>query len=115
MCPPLRRRNSSGEEEAIWKSPQSRKAENGAGETALNWSNKSQPGREMVAARPRTLAELGRVKGVGESKLKKYGPQLLESLAQVFTSGPRGPERAPQSGHPEVVRSLAFPEPVRRK
>jgi len=71
--------------------------------------------REMVAARPRTLAELGRVKGVGESKLKKYGPQLLESLAQVFTSGPRGPERAPQSGHPEVVRSLAFPEPVRRK
>ena len=71
--------------------------------------------REMVAARPRTLAELGRVKGVGESKLKKYGPQLLESLAQVFTSGPRGPERAPQSGHPEVVGSLAFPEPVRRK
>ena len=39
--------------------------------------------REMVAARPRTLAELGRVKGVGESKLAKYGPQLLESLSRL--------------------------------
>jgi len=39
--------------------------------------------REMVAAKPRTLAELGRVKGVGETKLQKYGPQLLESLARL--------------------------------
>jgi ATP-dependent DNA helicase RecQ len=36
--------------------------------------------REMVAARPRSLADLARVKGVGETKLKKYGPLLLEVL-----------------------------------
>ena len=45
--------------------------------------------REMIAARPRTLAELGRVKGVGETKLRKYGPLLLESILQAFGSGPR--------------------------
>jgi len=39
--------------------------------------------REMVAARPRTLAELGQVKGVGETKLQKYGAQLLESLSRL--------------------------------
>jgi ATP-dependent DNA helicase RecQ len=38
--------------------------------------------REMVAARPRSLADLARVKGVGETKLKKYGPQLLEVLKE---------------------------------
>jgi ATP-dependent DNA helicase RecQ len=47
--------------------------------------------REMVAARPRSLAELGRVKGVGETKLKKYGPQLLESILQSFGPAPRPP------------------------
>ena len=45
--------------------------------------------REMIAARPRTLAELGRVKGVGETKLRKYGPLLLDSILQAFGSGPR--------------------------
>jgi len=38
--------------------------------------------REMVAARPRSLADLARVKGVGETKLKKYGPLLLDVLMQ---------------------------------
>ena len=35
MCAPLMRRNCSGDDDAISKSPQSRNAENGAGETAL--------------------------------------------------------------------------------
>jgi ATP-dependent DNA helicase RecQ len=40
--------------------------------------------REMVATRPSTLAELGQVKGVGETKLRKYGPQLLDLLLHAF-------------------------------
>jgi DNA helicase-2/ATP-dependent DNA helicase PcrA len=34
----------------------------------------------IAAARPATLAELLRVPGVGDSKLRKYGEEVLEVL-----------------------------------
>ncbi|OZM78621.1 DNA helicase RecQ [Pseudonocardia sp. MH-G8] len=37
--------------------------------------------REIASRRPGTLAELGTVSGVGESKLARYGEQVLEALA----------------------------------
>ncbi|MEU8306203.1 DNA helicase RecQ [Actinomadura sp. NPDC048955] len=36
--------------------------------------------REIATALPTSLAELGRVNGVGENKLAKYGDQVLETL-----------------------------------
>ncbi len=36
--------------------------------------------RQIAVELPTTLAELGRVSGVGEAKLSSYGPQLLEAL-----------------------------------
>ncbi|MDT9682245.1 DNA helicase RecQ [Streptomyces sp. TRM76323] len=38
--------------------------------------------REIAAAPPATLAELGGVSGVGENKLAKYGQALLDALAE---------------------------------
>jgi ATP-dependent DNA helicase RecQ len=37
--------------------------------------------REIAATRPASLAELGKVSGIGESKLARYGQQVLEALA----------------------------------
>ncbi|HLL67427.1 MAG TPA: DNA helicase RecQ [Micromonosporaceae bacterium] len=37
--------------------------------------------REIATERPSTLAELGRVNGVGETKLARYGQQILDTLA----------------------------------
>ncbi|MCP4379509.1 MAG: HRDC domain protein [bacterium] len=34
----------------------------------------------MVVARPDSLAALGKIEGIGEAKIKKYGPKLLELL-----------------------------------
>lgn len=39
--------------------------------------------REIATALPTTLAELARVNGVGETKLAKYGDQVLETLASA--------------------------------
>jgi len=39
--------------------------------------------REIAAAPPATLAELALVNGVGETKLARYGPQILELLASA--------------------------------
>jgi ATP-dependent DNA helicase RecQ len=36
--------------------------------------------REIAAARPATLAELGRVQGVGEAKLQRYGAAMLDAV-----------------------------------
>jgi DNA helicase-2/ATP-dependent DNA helicase PcrA len=36
---------------------------------------------EIAARRPRTIAELSSVPGVGPAKLERYGPELLEALA----------------------------------
>jgi ATP-dependent DNA helicase RecQ len=38
---------------------------------------------EIAAARPATLAELALVNGVGETKLARYGQQILELLAEA--------------------------------
>ena len=38
--------------------------------------------REIAAVRPRTLDELGEIKGVGASKLQRYGARVLGVLAQ---------------------------------
>ena len=40
--------------------------------------------REMVALRPTTLNEFAQVPGVGEAKLKRYGPAFLEVLRREF-------------------------------
>jgi len=37
--------------------------------------------RQIATVRPTTLAELGTISGVGESKLAKYGQQILDGLA----------------------------------
>ena len=37
--------------------------------------------RQIASARPSTLEQLGRMSGVGENKLAKYGAQILEVLA----------------------------------
>ncbi|GAC1520874.1 MAG: hypothetical protein NVS3B14_22590 [Ktedonobacteraceae bacterium] len=36
--------------------------------------------REIAAARPSTMEELGSVKGVGSSKLQRYGQRVLRLL-----------------------------------
>ena len=53
--------------------------------------------KEMASAKPRSLAELARVPGVGEAKLEKYGPEFLAALAQAF-----GYELAPQRAAPPL-------------
>jgi ATP-dependent DNA helicase RecQ len=42
---------------------------------------------DIAALRPASLDELGRVKGVGASKLQRYGAQVLAALRQA----PAGP------------------------
>jgi len=39
--------------------------------------------REIAAARPATLAELGRVNGVGQAKLERYGDAMLAAVASA--------------------------------
>ena len=36
--------------------------------------------REIAAARPANLADLSRIQGVGETKLKRYGEAMLAAL-----------------------------------
>jgi ATP-dependent DNA helicase RecQ len=54
--------------------------------------------RAIAALRPRTLAELGTVSGVGQSKLAKFGQQVLDEL--------HGPA-APQPPTPTAAASTA--------
>ncbi|MBX3091517.1 MAG: DNA helicase RecQ [Cryobacterium sp.] len=44
--------------------------------------------RELATRHPSTVKELGTVTGVGESKLAKYGEQLLEVLGMAAVSAP---------------------------
>ena len=39
--------------------------------------------RQIAAAPPPTLAELSAVNGVGETKLARYGQQILDVLAEA--------------------------------
>jgi ATP-dependent DNA helicase RecQ len=50
--------------------------------------------REMMQRRPRTLVELGRIAGIGEAKLRRYGHRFLEVLLDHST------ERAPVTNSP---------------
>ena len=43
--------------------------------------------REIAAAPPATLADLAMVNGVGETKLARYGQQILDLLAGDGTAG----------------------------
>ena len=43
--------------------------------------------REIAATRPSSLAELGTVSGVGETKLARYGQQVLDTVGP----GPAAP------------------------
>lgn len=38
---------------------------------------------EMLERRPRTLAELAEINGVGAAKLEKYGDAFLAALAEL--------------------------------
>ncbi|MGH7738743.1 MAG: DNA helicase RecQ, partial [bacterium] len=42
--------------------------------------------REMAARHPKTLAEFAQIPGVGEAKLKRYGPDFLEVLGREWDS-----------------------------
>ena len=44
--------------------------------------------RQIATDEPGTLAELGRVSGVGENKLNKYGQQVLDVLAESLPAAP---------------------------
>jgi ATP-dependent DNA helicase RecQ len=50
---------------------------------------------EVVGRRPSCLEELGQISGVGQAKLERYGPGLLQSLqafeVQVQAFGSRQP------------------------
>jgi ATP-dependent DNA helicase RecQ len=48
--------------------------------------------REIAATRPTSLADLGKVSGVGETKLAKYGQQVLDVLAPAGPGTPGGPD-----------------------
>ena len=51
--------------------------------------------REMMLHRPRTLGELGRLPGVGEAKLKRYGQLFLELLRGRPSDRTPAPSPAP--------------------
>ncbi|REF98387.1 ATP-dependent DNA helicase RecQ [Asanoa ferruginea] len=52
--------------------------------------------RQFANDEPRTLAELGKVSGVGENKLAKYGQQVLDVLAESMPTAPvAAPSAAP--------------------
>jgi ATP-dependent DNA helicase RecQ len=47
--------------------------------------------RQIAAEAPATLAELATVSGVGETKLARYGQQILDTLAVAAAAGSTGP------------------------
>lgn len=48
---------------------------------------------KMVTERVETLAALAKIDGVGESRLKKYGTEMLEVLRENLPSQPGEPEK----------------------
>ena len=48
--------------------------------------------REMAREQPRTMADLGRIHGVGPTRLERFGKQFLDVLSsQPSGSGPESP------------------------
>jgi ATP-dependent DNA helicase RecQ len=56
--------------------------------------------RQIAAESPATLAELGKVSGVGETKLARYGQQILDTLGGAASppAAPPGTEADPPAG-----------------
>ena len=56
--------------------------------------------RQIAAESPATLAELGKVSGVGETKLARYGQQILDTLGDAASEpgAPPGMEADPPAG-----------------
>ncbi len=48
---------------------------------------------DMVRIAPKTLEEMGQVRGVGAFKLRKYGPRFLEAVSGVVEEPPPLPEK----------------------
>jgi ATP-dependent DNA helicase RecQ len=46
--------------------------------------------REIAAARPRSLAELSEISGVGEAKLRSYGEAMIEAVRSFEDTGAPG-------------------------
>jgi ATP-dependent DNA helicase RecQ len=42
---------------------------------------------EISSARPRTLAALSRIKGIGESKMSRYGEEILGMVGKASSAG----------------------------
>ena len=64
--------------------------------------------RQIAAQSPSTLAELATISGVGETKLAKYGQQILDLLGEL--NGRPG-KRWPGAVRRVSVRSNAGPAP----
>jgi ATP-dependent DNA helicase RecQ len=64
--------------------------------------------REIVTRRPRTVAELGTVSGVGEKKLATYGEGVLEVLASLDGNGTPGDTDDADATASDVASDAAF-------
>jgi hypothetical protein len=49
----------------------------------------------MVKSMPSSLAELGKIPGIGDAKLKQYGQQFVGILASLKSSPPSGNDKEP--------------------
>ena len=61
--------------------------------------------KAIAALRPASLAQLGTVSGVGQSKLTKFGQQVLDTLAGGGAKPPAAPAPASRFGAPETAAS----------
>ena len=50
--------------------------------------------RDLAARRPTTLAELGRIPGIGDRKLQEFGPALLRVICVHVGQADRNPDRS---------------------
>jgi ATP-dependent DNA helicase RecQ len=62
----------------------------------------------LVLTRPQTPAELARIKGLGPSKLEKYGELLLQAILSVGEDTPSLPQKREGEAHTET-RGLDIP------
>lgn len=67
---------------------------------------------EMVRRGVRSNADLGRIEGVGPSRIEKYGPPFLEILR---AAPPPSPSQPPSIAPPAAEAALAAPKPVAGK
>jgi ATP-dependent DNA helicase RecQ len=58
--------------------------------------------KEMIARKPRSLAEFARVPGVGEAKLERYGAEFVAAIANAFGLAVR--DEQPEAEKPDDKR-----------